>query len=100
MTTVSCPKCNKKFHKPLKHTADLALRMHMGRMHGPIQFKGGKRKAPGAPKETGTRRKYTRRTQAGHQHGELQANFCPGCGLNLGLLAVAMSVATKVKNGK
>lgn len=104
MHTESCQQCDKRFTKSNRKSAILALRMHQGRRHGniitPSREKSVFSRADVSKQsEPKARKKYTRRTKTEHEHG-FHAKFCPGCGFNLALLTVALSVASKIKNEK
>lgn len=100
MITLSCQQCDRKFTKPSKKKAEASLRMHTGRKHGNIRTVSRTKFSLLDATDAKPKRKYTRRKpKAEHDHGS-HARFCPSCGFNLGLLAVAMSVATKMNNGK
>lgn len=102
---ISCEECGKEFQKRTKKEAEMAVRMHKGRVHGNI--KNGTKEHQDAPKGTRKeltedqkehRRQYLRdlRAKQKAQRNGVSAHFCPRCGLNLDVLATALSVVNKV----
>ena len=76
---VECPKCDKFFDKGSPGRSQQALKMHMGRVHGNIQQKRGKRKTRGYRKSSISR---IARTAKINKPDQIVAGckHCPNCG--------------------
>ena len=86
MTTTTCGKCGKKFHKTNIKSAKQALAMHTSRVHGGMKSYGG------------GRIKKKEIVQADEpEHGAV-ANFCPSCGMNLHVLTRGMTLANRMRS--
>jgi hypothetical protein len=117
---ISCEQCGKEFQKRTKKEAEMAIRMHVGRVHGNIK-NGGTNLHQDAPTVTTgrkplteeqkeRRRQYQRDRRAQLKSGRLprrridvfqnghsvELHHCPRCGLDLDKLAIAMMAAAKV----
>lgn len=94
MITTTCNHrgCNASFTHPTQTKADSALRMHIGRKHKRHIKTGRTDLGAVDPKP---KRRIKRTAQHDHQHGGL--NYCPGCGMNLAMLAMALNVANNIK---
>jgi hypothetical protein len=84
MTTTTCGKCGKKFHKTNIKSAKQALAMHTSRVHG---------------KMTTHLRNITKKEKmhADEQEEGVVANFCPSCGMNLHVLTRGMTLANRMR---
>lgn len=85
MTTTTCGKCGKKFHKTNIKSAKQALHMHMARVHGGMTTRGGGRRS----KEI---------VQGDEPEQTVIANFCPSCGMNLHVLTRGMTLANRMRS--
>jgi hypothetical protein len=85
MTTTTCGKCGKKFHKTNIKSAKQALAMHTTRVHGGVTTRRGSR----IKKEI---------VHADEQEEGVVANFCPSCGMNLHVLTRGMTLANRMRS--
>ena len=112
---ISCKECGKEFQKRTKKSAEMALRMHQGRVHGNIK-NGGTNAHQEAPTRTNAhrrelteeqkeaRRQYQRDRRAALKAGriggskvkvyqdgsQIELHHCPRCGMDLDQLALAL----------
>lgn len=94
---LTCEQCGKSFSKPTKESAESALRMHVGRIHGNIKAKPAELTAREIRKREYQRRYRAQRRKMRHsRNGAFNVmGFCPRCGMNLEVLATALAVVNK-----
>ena len=119
---ISCKECGKEFQKRTKNSAEMALRMHRGRVHGNIKNgkDNGKQLHKVAPVLTRSerkrtvghfqeeqreeRRQYLRELRARKKAERMNANceirYCPICGTNLAMVAAGMNAAASLHVNK
>lgn len=86
--TVRCPHCPKAFSSFSQETATTSLRKHIGHMHP--EYSANRKLRDRVSATAGSRTPPAPTAQV------VTANYCPNCGFNHGLFALALNVAQKM----